>query len=193
VDSPLAVDATAIYRLHPEAYDEEVAEFLAEARTRDPFGFDMIRYTRTTSESKELNTLRQPAVIISASGMAEAGRILHHLKNNVEDPRNTILIVGWQAPNTLGRRIVEKQPHLNILGGRYDLRARVVTINGFSAHADQSELLAWVGHLQRPSQHTFIVHGELNPGLALAEKLRERGFANVQVPELGESFSVTIA
>jgi metallo-beta-lactamase family protein len=193
VDSPLAVDATGIYRLHPEAYDEGVAEFLLEARTRDPFGFDMIRYTRTTSESKELNALRRPAIIISASGMAEAGRILHHLKNNVEDARNTILIIGWQAQDTLGRRIVEKQPQLNILGGRYQLRARVATINGFSAHADQSELLTWVEHLQRPPQHTFIVHGELNPGLALARQLMDRDFTNVHVPEMAQSFPLTVA
>ncbi len=101
VDSPLAIDATAIYRLHPEAYDEEVGEFLITDRHNDPFGFDMMSYTRSTRESKALNFLREPAVIISASGMAEAGRILHHLKNNIEDPRNTILIVGWQAPDTL--------------------------------------------------------------------------------------------
>jgi metallo-beta-lactamase family protein len=122
VDSPMAIDATGIYRLHPEAYDEELETYLEESGHRDPFGFEMIRYTRSTQESKELNFLRDPAVIISASGMAEAGRILHHLKNNVEDARNTILIVGWQAPHTLGRRIVEKNKRVRILGEEYDLR-----------------------------------------------------------------------
>jgi metallo-beta-lactamase family protein len=189
VDSPLAIDATAIYRLHPEAYDEEVIDFLDSDRHNDPFGFDMMRYTRTTDESKELNFLREPAVIISASGMAEAGRILHHLKNNIEDPRNTILIVGWQAADTLGRRIVERQPSVKIFGESYKLRARVEVINGFSAHADHSELVEWCGHLQQPPERTFIVHGEESASVALANSLENLlGFENVVVPELGESF-----
>ena len=191
VDSPLAIDATGIYRLHPEAYDEEIAEFMLADRHQDPFGFEMMRYTRSTSESKELNFLREPAVIISASGMAEAGRILHHLKNNIEDPRNTILIVGWQAPNTLGRRLVEKQPEVKIFGETYRLNAQVETINGFSAHAGRSELLAWTGHLKRPSLRTFIVHGEEEASLSFADALRQQQkFPNVQVPELGQTFVI---
>jgi metallo-beta-lactamase family protein len=191
VDSPLAIDATGIYRLHPEGYDEEVEQFMLEDGHTDPFGFDLMFYTRTTAQSKELNFLREPAVIISASGMAEAGRILHHLKNNVEDPANTILIVGWQAPDTLGRRIVEKQPKVKILGEEYLLKAEVATINGFSAHADRSELLEWVGRMtQRPS-HTFIVHGEEESSLAFADALtQEQGLQNVFVPELGQKFTV---
>ncbi|MAT98102.1 MAG: MBL fold metallo-hydrolase [Anaerolineaceae bacterium] len=191
VDSPLAIDATGIYRLHPEAYDEETHEFLSSDRNNDPFGFDMMRYTRATSESKELNFLREPAIIISASGMAEAGRILHHLKNNVEDPRNTVLIVGWQAPHTLGRRIVEKQPKIRIFGEEYSLNAQVATINGLSAHADRAELLDWTGHLQPRPSHTFIVHGEEDASLAFADALRqEQGFANVAVPQLGQKFTI---
>lgn len=189
VDSPLAIDATGIYRLHPEAYDAEMAEFALEQN--DPFGFEMIRYTRSTTESKELNFLREPAVIISASGMAEAGRILHHLKNNIEDPRNTILIVGWQAPHTLGRRLVEKEPKVKIFGEEYQLKAEVATINGFSAHADRSELLAWAGHLQQPPKQTFIVHGEPAAATALADALRtELKFPQVAAPELGQAFTV---
>jgi metallo-beta-lactamase family protein len=191
VDSPLAIDATGIYRLHPEAYDEETHEFLAHDHHGDPFGFEMMRYTRSTSESKELNFLREPAVIISASGMAEAGRILHHLKNNVEDPRNTILIVGWQAPSTLGRRIVEKQPKIRIFGEEFQLRAEVATINGLSAHADRGELLDWTGHLEKRPSHTFIVHGEEEASLSFAEALRqEQSFAEVVVPQLGQKFKV---
>ncbi|VAW43558.1 Metallo-beta-lactamase family protein, RNA-specific [hydrothermal vent metagenome] len=191
VDSPLAIDATGIYRLHPEAYDEETNDFLAEDVHGDPFGFDMMRYTRTTAESKELNFLRDPAVIISASGMAEAGRILHHLKNNIEDSRNTILIVGWQAPHTLGRRLVEKQPKVRIFGEEYQLKAQVATINGLSAHADRRELLEWTGHLQKPPSHTYIVHGEEDVSLDFAEALRrEQGFPDVQVPQLGQKFKV---
>ena len=191
VDSPLAIDATGIYRLHPEAYDEEVGQFMARDRHNDPFGFDMMRYTRSTRESKELNFLREPAVIISASGMAEAGRILHHLKNNIEDSRNTILIVGWQAPNTLGRRLVEKQPQVKIFGEQYELRARVEVINGFSAHADRGELLEWADHFRRRPAHTFIVHGEEDSSFALADGLRRmHGFENVTVPELHQTFEV---
>ncbi|MFN2139299.1 MAG: MBL fold metallo-hydrolase RNA specificity domain-containing protein [Candidatus Promineifilaceae bacterium] len=191
VDSPLAIDATAIYRLHPEAYDEEVAEFMENVPQGDPFGFDMMRYTRSTNESKELNYLRDPAVIISASGMAEAGRILHHLKNNIEDPRNTILIVGWQAPDTLGRRLVEKQPKVKIFGETYELNAQVEVINGFSAHADRPELLAWAGHLDPKPAHTFIVHGEEDASFALADGLRHQlGFSDVVVPELHQRFTI---
>src|SRR5690606_30187577 len=127
------------------------------------------------------NFLRKPAMIISASGMAEAGRILHHLKNNVEDPRNTILIVGWQAPETLGRRLVEKQPKVRIFGEEYDLKAQVVTINGLSAHADRSELLDWTAHLRQPPQHTFIVHGEEDAATGLAQALQQQGFRNVAI------------
>lgn len=191
VDSPLAVDATSIYRLHPEGYDEEVAEFLLGDRHGDPFGFEMMHYTRSTRESKELNFLREPAVIISASGMAEAGRILHHLKNNIEDPNNTILIVGWQAPHTLGRRIVEKQPLVKIFGEEYELKAEVARINGFSAHADRNELLEWAGALGKRPLHTFIVHGEEDASFALASDLQKRlGFKYVHVPELGQSFDI---
>ncbi|MCB8944719.1 MAG: MBL fold metallo-hydrolase [Ardenticatenaceae bacterium] len=191
VDSPLAIDATSVYRLHPEAYDDEIASFLLEDSHGDPFGFEMMRYTRTTAESKELNFLREPAVIISASGMAEAGRILHHLKNNVEDPRNTILIVGWQAPHTLGRRLVEKQPEVKIFGEVHQLRAQVETINGLSAHADRGELLAWTGHFEKRPLHTFIVHGEEDASLSLAEALqKDQGFTNVHVPHLGQKFTV---
>lgn len=191
VDSPLAIDATAIYRLHPEAYDEEVVEFLENDRHGDPFGFEMMRYTRMASESKSLNDLQEPAVIISASGMAEAGRILHHLKHNIEDPRNTILIVGWQAPDTLGRRLVEKQPKIKIFGETYHLRAEVKVINGFSAHADRAELLDWAGHIHPRPRNTFTVHGEEDASFALADGLRQSlGYKDVVVPKLGQRFTL---
>jgi metallo-beta-lactamase family protein len=190
VDSPLAIDATGIYRLHPEAYDRELEQFMLEVRGNDPFGFDMVRYTRSVEQSKELNFLREPAVIISASGMAEAGRILHHLKNNIEDPRNTVMIVGWQAPHTLGRRLVEKRDVVKIFGEEYRLNARVETINGFSAHADRTELLDWVRHFQKRPRHTFVVHGDEDVSLAFAGTLRGEGLDNVHVPQLGQKFTV---
>ncbi|MGH2538724.1 MAG: MBL fold metallo-hydrolase RNA specificity domain-containing protein [Candidatus Promineifilaceae bacterium] len=190
VDSPLAIDATGIYRLHPEAYDEQVFEFLAQDQHHDPFGFDMMRYTRTTAESKELNFLDKPAVIISASGMMEGGRILHHLKNNIEDDRNAILITGWQAPHTLGRRLVDGEERVKILGEDYDVRANVVTVTGLSAHADRSELLDWAAAFQRKAGRTFIVHGEMEPAMGLLNGLQELGYANVSVPEMHQRFTI---
>jgi metallo-beta-lactamase family protein len=191
VDSPLSVNVTEIFRLHPECYDEEVSEFLAANNHRDPFGFYRLTYIRAVEASKELNHLEEPAIIISASGMCEAGRILHHLKNNVEDPRNTILIVGWQAPHTLGRRLVERQPVVKIFGEKYRLKARVKTINGFSAHADRDELLAYADQLG-PSRlrSAFVVHGEETSSLALAEGLQELGIGQVFVPQPGEVFEL---
>ena len=191
VDSPLAIDATAVFRAHPEAYDAEIADVLVSDRDRDPFGFAMMRYTRSPEESKELNFLRNPAVIISASGMAETGRILHHLKNNIEDPRSTVLITGFQAPETLGRRLVDGHKRVKIFGEDYDVRARVVSLNGLSGHADRSELLAWAKRLQPPPAHTFLVHGEPDAAFALADSLRvQLGFGNVHVPEMGQNFSL---
>jgi metallo-beta-lactamase family protein len=191
VDSPLAVDATGIFRAHPEAYDEEAAEILLTDPDNDPFGFSMMRYTHSVQESKALNFLKNPAVIISASGMAEAGRILHHLKNNIEDSRNTILIVGYQAPETLGRRLVERQPRVKIFGEDYDLKARVEVINGLSGHADRSELIDWARHLRKPPRQTFLVHGDPDAAFALADSLRmQLGFSNVHVPELGQHFTL---
>lgn len=191
VDSPLAIDATAIYRMHPEAYDAETAALLWGDNPRDPFGFGMMRYTRSAEQSKSLNDLKEPAVIISASGMAETGRILHHLKNNMGDERNTILIVGWQAPETVGRRLVERMPLIRIFGEEHELKAQVAVLNGLSAHADRRELLEWVGAFNRRPRHTFIVHGEEPVSLAFADSLRqEQGLEQVVVPELHQSFEV---
>ncbi len=191
VDSPLAIDATGIFRAHPEAYDEETADVMMTDKDRDPFGFNMMRYTRSAQESKALNFLKNPAVIISASGMAEAGRILHHLKNNIEDPRSTVLITGFQAPETLGRRIVDGQKRVKIFGEDYDVRARVESLTGLSGHADRSELLDWAGHLKRPPRHVFLVHGEPDAAFALADTMRvQLGFPDVQVPELGQRFTI---
>jgi metallo-beta-lactamase family protein len=190
VDSPLSVNATEIFRLHPECYDKELNEFIARGN-RDPFGFHRLTYIRTVEESKELNFLREPAVIISASGMCEAGRILHHLKNNIENPSNTVLIVGWQAPNTLGRRLVERQPVVKIFGETYSLRARVETLTGFSAHAGRDELLGYARQIGSSRlKSAFVVHGEEASSLALAEGLQDLGVTPVVVPRLGEEFDL---
>ncbi len=191
VDSPLSVNVTEIFRLHPECYDQEVQQFLAAADQRDPFGFHRLTYVREVEQSKELNFMREPAIIISASGMCEAGRILHHLKNNIEDSRNTVLIVGWQAPYTLGRRLVERQAVVKIFGEEYRLKARVKTINGFSAHADREELLDYAQQLGTSRlKSVFVVHGEEASSLALADGLQSLGVGQAIVPRLGEEFEL---
>jgi metallo-beta-lactamase family protein len=193
VDSPLSTNVTEVFRLHPECYDQETHDFLSASGERDPFGFHRLRYIRETEDSKALNFLREPAVIISASGMCENGRILHHLKNNVEDARNTVLIVGWQAPHTLGRRLVERQSVVRIFGQEYALRAPVEIINGFSAHADRNELLAYTAHLHRANgrlKQVFVVHGEEEAALALADGIRRQGVPHVLVPEQGQEVEV---
>jgi metallo-beta-lactamase family protein len=191
VDSPLAVNVTTIFSMHPESYDSETLEFLMGVHGRDPFGFEGLRYVRSKEESMELNFLTQPAVIISASGMAEAGRVLHHLKNHIDDPRNTVLIAGYQAENTLGRKILEKQPIVNIFGESYPLRAQVESISGFSAHADRHALLTWAGGFDKRPRRTFLVHGEDNGLSGLQQGLMEDvGFENVAIPDMNQSFEV---
>jgi metallo-beta-lactamase family protein len=189
VDSPLAVNTTNVFRMHPECYDAETRDFILEAGG-DVFGFQDLTYTRTVVESKQLNFLREPAIIISASGMAETGRILHHLKNNIEDPRTTVLIVGWQAPDTLGRRLVEKAKRVRIFGEEYDNNAQVEVLNGFSGHADRDELLAWVGGIAGKPKRTFLVHGEVPAATALADELRARYNLTVDIPAWKQSFEV---
>jgi metallo-beta-lactamase family protein len=185
VDSPLAADATEVFRLHPECFDEETALLLEE--DPDLFGGRRIRYTRSVEESKALNGLREPCVIIAASGMCEAGRILHHLKHGVEDERNTILIVGFQAPDTLGRRLVERRPEVRILDQTRKLRAEVVVMNGFSSHADQGDFHDYLGPLAGQTKKVRLVHGEVDRAEALAASLRQWGFADVAIPDRGES------
>jgi metallo-beta-lactamase family protein len=191
VDSPLAVNTTDVFRTHPECFDAETQAFVVGAGgKRDPFGFEDLTYTRSVEESKKLNFLREPAIIISASGMAETGRILHHLKNNIEDARTTVLIVGWQAPDTLGRRLVEHQKVVRILGDEYHCNAQVEVLNGFSGHADSNELLAWVEPMKRKPSRTFLVHGELTAANALARGLRERFRLQVDIPTWKQSFEL---
>ena len=177
--------------LHPECYDEETNQFLIESDSRNPFSFASVHYVREVEKSKAINRLEGPAVIISASGMAEMGRILHHLKNNIEDVQNAVLIVGWQAPHTLGRRLVERQPEVKIFGEPYTRRAEVYVLNGFSAHADRDELLSWFDRVNNPGlEHAFVVHGEGRASSALAEAIAERGVPEVLIPERGQEVTV---
>ena len=176
IDSPLAIDATGVFAMHPDIFDH--GEDLVSTIT-DLFHFDQIHYTRDASESKALNTQNGPMVIIAASGMAESGRILHHLLHGAADSRSTILIVGFQAEHTLGRRIVERQRTLNVLGEEVTLRARVEVLNGYSAHADRRELASWLDATRggAKSPPVWLVHGEPPSQTALAASLRDRGYA----------------
>jgi metallo-beta-lactamase family protein len=188
VDSPLAAAATEVYRLHPECFDEATLEHFES--DPDLFGGSRIHYVHSVEESKALNDLPGPAVIIAASGMCEAGRILHHLKHHVEDARTTILLVGYQAPETLGRRISERREEVRILDRLYKPRAEVVSLNGFSAHADHNDLLDYLGPLAGGTKKVRLVHGEPEAAEALAQALRQKGFADVEAARPGETVEV---
>jgi len=182
VDSPLAVNASDIFRAHPEVFDQETKDFIAQDKHHSALGFELLTYTRSVEESKAINDFKGSAVIISASGMAETGRILHHLKNNIEDARNTILIVSWQAPYTLGRRLAEREEQVKIFGEVYERKAEVATIGGLSAHAGQHLLLEYAQAVQGQTKKIFLVHGEQRGADPLTEKLKEGGFSQVYFP-----------
>lgn len=188
VDSPLALEATDVFRLHPECFDEETDQLL-EADP-DLFGRRRVHYLRSVEESKRLNGRRDPCIIIASSGMCETGRIVHHLAHNVEDPRNTVMIIGFQAPETLGRKIVERRPQVPIHGRMHPLRAEVVVMNGFSSHADQPELLEFFRPLLGQVERVRLVHGEEPAANAFAEALRAEGFAEVGIPAPGDRVEV---
>jgi metallo-beta-lactamase family protein len=189
VDSPLAVNATDVFRMHPEAWNADVQRFLEEDGRTSPFDFPDIEYVRNVRRSKQLNNIGRSAIIISANGMAENGRILHHLKNNIEDNRNSVLIVSFMAENTLGRRLKDGEKRVRIFGESYDVRARIEAIDGYSAHADQRELLEWAGALdERGVQQLFVVHSEPEPADTLVRMLRAQGFAQVTAPERSQFY-----
>lgn len=192
VDSPLAIDATSVFELHPDAFDTS-EDFVS--KVQQLFRFELVRYTRDANDSKQLNTMRGPMIIIAASGMAESGRILHHLMHGAPDDRNTILIVGFQAENTLGRRIVERRPEIRVFGEEIPLRARVEILNGYSAHADRTELRQWIHRVRdggQPGQlkRVFLVHGEPEAQDAFGQTLTSDGFA-VSIPSRGDRVTVT--
>ncbi len=186
VDSPLAVSATSVYLAHPECYDTKLREYMMT--DENPFGFERLSYIREAERSKELNGSRVPMIIISASGMCEAGRILHHLRNNIEDDRNTVLIVGYCAEHTLGKRIVDRRPEVRIFGEMFHLRAEVVVKNNYSAHADQPGMLAFLANLDRDRlKKVFLVHGDLERQNIFRDALLEEGYGDVSIPKYGES------
>ncbi len=182
VDSPLAIDTTTVFEMHPESFDhsEEMIQ-----KTKEVFRFELLHYTRDVEESKALSRAHGPMVIIAASGMMENGRILHHLAQGASDPRNTILVVGFQAEHTLGRRVVERQPMLQIFGEDVPLHARVEVIDGYSAHADRTEMTTWLGHVKEKSPRLgpiWLVHGEAAVQDEFKAALTARGYS-VECPE----------
>jgi len=183
IDSPLSVNITEVFKLHPECFDAETRTFIEEGG--DLFGFRGLRYISKVEDSMALNDLREPAIIIASSGMCEAGRILHHLRNNCEDPKNTILIVGFQAQHTLGRRIVERRQRIKVLGVERDLRAQVEIMNAFSAHADKNDLLEYARTCAKGSKGVYLIHGEADQQEPLAANLRQMGLT-CQVPSVGQ-------
>ena len=190
VDSPLATNITEIFRQHPECYDEETEQLLRQDYGKDPFGFNMLRYTHSTEESKRLNDLRRPAIIISASGMCEGGRVLHHLRRNIGDPKTTILFVGFQAENTLGRKLLQGDKIARIYGEEFEVRAKIEEIDGYSAHADEGELLDFIAAIPNRPGRVFVVHGEPDAANAMAAGLSKLGIENVIVPKRGDRFEV---
>lgn len=190
IDSPLAINVTEAFRTHPECYDDETKATLRNDPDGDVFGFRRASYTREVEKSKAINMLKGPAIIISASGMCENGRILHHLRNNIEDERNTILFVSFQGPDTLGGKILNGQRYVNILGDSFTVRANIRRIEAFSGHADRNDLLNWVRPQAKNLKQVFLVHGEPKSQNALAEGLKEIGVRDVQIPAKGDSFAI---
>jgi metallo-beta-lactamase family protein len=185
VDSPLARVATGVYRQHPECFDAETRDQFTH-RNGAPFGFARLRYTSSAEESKALNERSEPFIVIAGSGMCEGGRVVHHLRFGLGDPRNTVLFVGYQAEGTLGRRLRDGAEIVNLFGEPARRRCEVAALDGFSAHADQAEILDWVGRLDPAPRRIFLVHGDVDAAETLAASLRERVGATVAIPSPGE-------
>lgn len=184
VDSPMAVRATEVFHRHPEAWNEEFADRVYAGE--DPLGFPKLHFSREAEESRAIALYPPSTIVISASGMCNAGRIKHHLVNNISDPRNTILFIGYQATGTLGRAIADGENPVRILGSFREVRAKVITLSGFSAHADADELDAWMDSFGETPQQVFVTHGELDAAQAFASRLRGRWGYPVHVPRLGD-------
>lgn len=186
IDSPMAIRVTEVFKHHTELYDEEMTELIN--RGNSPFDLPSLKMASSVSESKAINHIKGTVIIMAGSGMCTAGRIKHHLANNISRPEGTILFVGYQAYGTLGRQIVDGARDIRIFGNKYPLRARVYQINGFSAHADRDELLKWILSFKKPPRNTFITHGEQEVSLYLADLLKEKTGWNVSVPRYLDTY-----
>jgi metallo-beta-lactamase family protein len=189
VDSPLATEASKIFLEFPDYFDEEARQLMIQRR-HPALDFKGLKYVSSVEESKKLNDMKGSMVIISASGMAETGRILHHLRNNIENPANTILIVGWQAPDTLGRRLAERDPHVRIFGQLFERRAEVETIGGLSAHGGQEMLMQYARQVKGHAKQIFLVHGEPEIAAVFQQKLESEGIGPVKYPYYQETVEI---
>jgi metallo-beta-lactamase family protein len=191
VDSPLAVNATAVFRMHPECFNSAIHEFML--KDPDPFGFNSLFYITSQEDSKKLNDHKKPCVIISASGMAEAGRIKHHIANNISDPKNTILMVGYCAPATLGARLEQGIKEVSIHGNIYQVKAEIRKIESYSGHGDYKEMLKYLECQDAAAiEQTFIVHGEYETQKKYASRMEEAGFRNVEIPAIGQEYELKL-
>lgn len=188
VDSPLAISATEVFRENMNLFDEETQEMIASGD--NPLEFSGLEFTRTADESKELNTKNESAIIISASGMCEVGRIKHHLKHHLWDPNSTILFVGYQAPGTLGRRLVDGEKKVKIFGEEIAVNAKIEYIEGYSGHADQEWLMNFIYSFIKKPQHIFLVHGEPEGQIVLKDKIEQEAKIPVTIPSLGETYDL---
>jgi metallo-beta-lactamase family protein len=186
VDSPLATNITETFRQHPECYDEEILDYINKDPDGNAFGWPRLRYVRSADESKALNESRETCVIIAASGMCEAGRVLHHLKHHIEDARTTVLFVGYQAENTLGRKILDGNEVVKIFGDEYHVRAQIKRLSGYSGHGDHNDLVGFAHNMLSKPARTFIVHAELEAAEKLQVGLQKIGLKDVAIPDRGD-------
>lgn len=190
IDSPMAVNATSIFKVHPECFDKEINEVFIE-KHKKAFDFDGLNYVTSVEESKKLNDLKGPMVIVSSSGMCEGGRILHHLVHNIEDKNNTILIVGYMAENTLGRKIADREKQVKIFGDMFKLNAKVEILNSFSAHADYNEIKEYIkNHNINKIKNIFLVHGEKEAQENLVKEIKSIGVKEVDIVKLDQSYEL---
>lgn len=189
IDSPLSLEATEVFKKHPECYDRETMEYLK--RDEDPFGFFRLRYVQTVEESKSLNEVSGPCMIIASSGMCEGGRVVHHLKNTVADPKNLVIITGYQAEGTLGKRIVDGVKSVKLYGEEYPLNCDVEVLNEYSAHADRNDLIElFKGYDSKKVKEVFLVHGDYDQSRALGEAVNGLGYSSITIPDVGQSFEI---
>jgi metallo-beta-lactamase family protein len=191
IDSPMAINATNVFKIHPECYDDGALDVFT-ANNKNPFEFDNLFYTQNVEDSKSINDLTDSAIIISANGMCENGRILHHLRNTIEDERNTVLIIGYMGEGTLGRAILDHEPVVNIFGQPYHLNAKVAYLDALSAHADYEEIWHYLSKMEYTKIETlFLVHGEHLAQAYLADFLLKKGIKKVQIVKYGEQYTLT--
>lgn len=189
VDSPLAVNATRIFGVHPECYDPELQKYMLT--DSNPFGFSNLKYITEVEESKRLNHSQEPAIIISSAGMANAGRVQHHLANNIEDPKNAVLMVGYCAPNTTGGILKAGVQNIKLFGEYLNVNAKIKTMDSFSAHGDRLEMMDFVKNHIKKNKKMFLVHGDYDAQMPFAEDLINIGFDQVEIPALGHQALLT--